>query len=77
MDNELISHKEIIDRLGNVEKKVDEVYVETRTMVDAFKAVDGAFTVLGWLAKVAKPLLWIGGIITAMSILYAQLKIKL
>jgi hypothetical protein len=77
MDNELISHKEIIDRLGNVEKKVDEVYAETRTMVDAFKAVDGAFTVLGWLAKVAKPLLWIGGIITAMSILYAQLKIKL
>jgi hypothetical protein len=71
-----VSHKEILDRLVAVEKKVDEVHAETRTMVNAFHAVDGAFTVLGWIAKVAKPLLWIGGLITAISVLYANLKIK-
>lgn len=73
---EEVSHKEILDRLVAVEKKVDEVHTETRTMVAAFQAVDGAFTVLGWIAKVAKPLLWVGGLITAISVLYAQLRIK-
>lgn len=73
---EEVSHKEILDRLVAVERKVDEVHTETRTMVAAFQAVDGAFTVLGWIAKVAKPLLWVGGLITAISVLYAQLRIK-
>ena len=73
---EEVSHKEILDRLVAVERKVDEVHTETRTMVNAFQAVDGAFTVLGWIAKVAKPLLWVGGLITAISVLYAQLRIK-
>lgn len=71
---EEVSHKEILDRLVAVEKKVDEVHTETRTMVAAFQAVDGAFTVLGWIAKVAKPLLWIGGLITAIGLMYGQLK---
>ena len=73
---EEISHKEILDRLVAVEQKVDEVHTDTRAMVTAFKAVDGAFTVLGWIATVAKPLLWIGGLITAISVLYAQIRIK-
>jgi hypothetical protein len=73
---EEISHKEILDRLVAVEQKVDEVHTDTRAMVAAFKAVDGAFTVLGWIAKVAKPLLWVGGLITAISVLYAQIRIK-
>jgi hypothetical protein len=70
-----VSHKEILDRLVAVEGKVDQVHTETRTMVDAFKAVDGAFIVLGWIAKIAKPILWVGGLITAISILYANIKI--
>ena len=71
---EEISHKEILDRLVAVEKKVDQVHEETRTMVKAFQAVDGAFIVLGWIAKVAKPLLWVGGLITAIGLMYGQLK---
>ena len=73
---EEVSHKEILDRLVAVEKKVDQVHEETRTMVKAFQAVDGAFVVLGWIAKVAKPLLWIGGLITAIGVLYSNLKLK-
>jgi hypothetical protein len=71
---EEVSHKEILDRLIAVEHKVDEIHIETRTMVKAFEAVDGAFTVLGWVAKAAKPLLWIGGLITAIALIYADLK---
>jgi len=71
---EEVSHKEILDRLVAVEQKVDEVQTDTKAMVAAFKAVDGAFTVLGWIAKVAKPLLWVGGLITAIGLMYGQLK---
>lgn len=70
-----VSHKEILDRLVAVERKVDDVHTETRIMVNAFKAVDGAFTVLGWIAKVAKPILWIGGLATALGVLYTNIKI--
>ena len=69
-----ISHKEILDRLVAVEQKVDEVHTDTRAMVAAFKAVDGAFTVLGWIAKAAKPLLWLGGLITAIGLIYADIR---
>jgi hypothetical protein len=71
---EEVSHKEILDRLVAVEQKVDDVHTETRTMVAAFQAVDGAFTVLGWIAKAAKPLLWVGGLITAIGLIYGNLK---
>lgn len=73
---EEVRHKELYDRLVAVEHKVDQIHEETRQMVSAFQAVDGAFTVLGWLAKVAKPILWIGGLITAIGVVWTQLKIK-
>lgn len=59
MATEDISHKEIYDRLIAVESKVDKVAKDTEDVVAAFKAAAGAFLVLEWIAKVAKPLLWI------------------
>ena len=69
-----VTHQEILDRLVAVEKKVDTLHEETRELVKAFRAVDGAFTVLGWLAKVSKPLLWIAGVCAAFGAIYAQIK---
>jgi hypothetical protein len=54
-----VSHKEIYERLCKVEAKVDKVAQDTEGMVSAFNAASGAFTVLEWIAKVAKPVLWI------------------
>jgi hypothetical protein len=62
-----VSHAQIYERLIAVENKVDEVDKNTRHIVNAFEALDGAFTVLEWIAKAAKPILWIGALITAMS----------
>ena len=62
-----ISHKEIYDRLIAVEAKVDKVAADTENVVTAFKAAAGAFTVLEWLAKVAKPILWIGATVAAFG----------
>ncbi len=59
MEQQDVSHKEIYERLIAVEAKVDKVAEDTEGMVKAFNAASGAFTVLEWVAKVAKPVLWI------------------
>ena len=67
MGQEDISHKEIYERLIAVEAKVDKVAEDTEGMVKAFNAASGAFTVLEWLAKLAKPILWISGCVVAFA----------
>jgi hypothetical protein len=59
MNEKEVSHKEIYDRLIAVEAKVDKVSNDTEDMVKAFNDAQGAFHVLEWLAKVAKPILWL------------------
>lgn len=74
MATEDISHKEIYDRLIAVESKVDKVAKDTEDVVSAFKAAAGAFLVLEWIAKVAKPFLWIGGCALAFAALLHEYK---
>lgn len=65
-----VSHNEIYERLMAVEAKVDKVAKDTEDVVSAFHAAQGAFTVLDWLAKVAKPLLVVGAFITGIAAVY-------
>ena len=60
-----VTHSQIYERLLAVESKVDEIDKNTKGLVEAIKALDGAFKVLGWVASAAKPILWIGGLIMA------------
>ena len=60
-----VTHKQIYDRLIEVEAKVDEIDKNTKGLVEAIKALDGAFKVLGWVASAAKPILWVGGLVMA------------
>jgi hypothetical protein len=64
MENE-VTHKQIYERLLAVETKVDDIDKNTKGLVEAIKALDGAFKVLGWVASAAKPILWVGGLIMA------------
>lgn len=59
---EEVSHKQIYERLCEVEQKVDEIDENTKGLVAAFKAAEGAFTVLNWMAQVAKPVIWVVGV---------------
>jgi hypothetical protein len=68
-----VSHKEIYDRLVQVEQKVDTIDANTKNMVSAFNAASGAFTVLEWLAKAVKPILIVGAFFGAV---YAALTHK-
>lgn len=61
-----VSHNEIYERLCKVETKVDKVATDTEGMVAAFNAAQGAFTVLEWIAKVSKPVLWIVAAVAAL-----------
>jgi hypothetical protein len=67
METQEVSHKEIYERLIAVEAKVDKVAEDTEGMVKAFNAASGAFIVLEWVAKVAKPVLWIVATIAAFA----------
>ncbi len=67
---EEVTHKEIYVRLCEVESKVDKLTKDTENVVNAFNAAQGAFTVLEWLAKAAKPILWIVGSIVAITALW-------
>ena len=59
---EEVSHKQIYERLCKVEEKVNEIDENTKGLVAAFKAAEGAFTVLNWMAQVAKPVIWVVGV---------------
>ncbi len=71
-----VSHREIFDRLIAVEEKVDKIDSNTEGMVSAFQAAQGAFTVLDWLAKVAKPVLWVIAFVAAAVATVEHIKVK-
>jgi hypothetical protein len=61
-----VTHKQIYERLCEVEAKVDQLDKNTQTVVAAFNAAAGAFIVLEWLAKAVKPILIIGAFFGAI-----------
>lgn len=63
---EEVTHSQIYERLCEVEAKVDQLDKNTQTVVAAFNAASGAFTVLEWLAKAVKPILIIGAFFGAI-----------
>ena len=71
-----VTHKEIYDRLLAVETKVDNLVEDSKEVVAAFNAAQGAFTVLGWLASAAKPMLWIAGVLSAFSYMISEYRMK-
>ena len=69
-----VTHKEIYDRLIAVEKKVDILSESTNGVVKAFDAAQGAFTVLEWIAKAVKPILWLAAGVSAIALFIQDYK---
>lgn len=67
-----VTHKEIYDRLISVEEKVDDLDRKTSKVVSAFEAANGAFVVLDFIGKLAKPILWILAVGAAVSVLWVE-----
>ena len=68
-----VTHEQIYERLVEVEAKVDSIDKNTKGLVEAIHALDGAFKVLGWVASAAKPILWVGGLIMAAGAVWQTL----
>jgi len=67
---EQITHEQIYNRLLAVEAKVDDIDKNTKDLVDAINAAKGAVKVLNWIASIAQPVLWIGGLIIAAGAIW-------
>ena len=65
-----ISHEQIYERLLAVEAKVDAIDKNTSGLVEAIDAAKGAVKVLNWIASIAQPVLWIGGLIIAAGAIW-------
>ena len=68
-----VSHEQIYERLIAVEQKVDRIDTNTKGLVEAIEAAQGAVKVLGWVASAAKPMLWIGGLVMAAGAIWQTL----
>ena len=60
-----VTHAQIYERLLAVETKVDTIDKNTSDLVGAIEAAKGAVKVLNWIASIAQPVLWVGGLILA------------
>ena len=69
-----VSHEQIYQRLIAVETKVDRIDENTRDLVGAIKAMQGAIKVLEWIASAAKPILWVIAGITAIGVAWQNFK---
>ena len=74
MSDHDVPHKEIYDRLVMVEAKVDGLTESTKDVTQAFAAAQGAFTVLEWIAKAAKPFLFIAAVVASISVFIQEFK---
>ena len=53
-----------------MQSSLEQIDKNTKGLVGAIDALDGAFKVLGWIASAAKPILWIGGLIMAAGAIW-------
>jgi hypothetical protein len=65
-----VSHEQIYNRLVAVESKVDRIDNNTKGLVEAIEAAQGAIKVLGWIASIAKPILWVGTLVMAAGAIW-------
>lgn len=72
-----VTHREIYDRLIAVEVKVDNLDKKTTEVVTAFDAAKGAFLVLEWIGRIAKPIIWVVSISAVMIAAYEKFKSNL
>jgi len=69
-----VTHAYIYGRLLHLEDKVDKLDAKTTEVVTAFGLAKGAFAVLEFLGRIAKPILWIVGVGAAFVAVIETLK---
>lgn len=74
----IVKSEQLISELAakqeDTARKLDDLIESTTSLVAAFNAAQGAFQVLEWLAKVAKPMIFIIGVIGTAYMWFKGLK---
>ena len=63
--------EEMTARVSRVEELAEHTKQDTGEIIEFFEAAKGAFTVLGWLGKIAK---WVTAISAAAAVVWALVK---
>ena len=69
-----VSHAQIYERLIEVENKVDRIDKNTRGLVEAIQAAQGAVKVLNFIASFAKPFLWLAAAVGVIGVAWQNFK---
>jgi hypothetical protein len=65
----------LMERLDSLQTQVDTLTTETKDMVAAFNAAQGAFQALDWIARTVKPIIVIVGTIAAAVLWFKGVKV--
>jgi hypothetical protein len=76
MELSTVTHEQIYERLCEVEKKVNEIDNNTTILVDIAKNLEGFINVCRFIGKLATPILWLAGLVGAITMIYDQMKGK-
>lgn len=66
---------DVYQRLIKLEAEVKDLREDTKGVLDAFSAASGAFIALEWIAKIAKPVIYVVGLIGAGYMWFKGMKV--
>lgn len=70
-----ITALDVYERLIKLEEEVKDLREDTKGVLSAFNAASGAFTALEWIAKIAKPMIYVVGLIGAGYMWFKGIKV--
>jgi hypothetical protein len=76
MELSTVTHEQIYERLCEVEKKVNEIDNNTTILVDIAKNLEGFVNVCRFIGKLATPILWLAGLVSAIVMMWQTFKGK-
>jgi len=76
MELSTVTHEQIYERLCEVEKKVTEIDNNTTILVDIAKNLEGFINVCKFIGKLAIPILWLAGLVSAVAMMWQTFRGK-
>lgn len=70
-----ITALDVYERVIKLEAEVKDMREDAKGVLEAFNAAHGAFVALEWIAKVAKPVIYIVGLIGAGYMWFKGIKV--
>lgn len=70
-----ITALDVYERVIQLEAEVKDLREDAKGVLEAFNAAKGAFTALEWIARIAKPMIYVVGLIGAGYMWFKGIKV--